>query len=74
LSARAKCRVMRQPFQRGFLAAAHEVLRHRLPTRKRNLLRSPQTETNSDLLQHLLGVADRPRVWQLLAVLIWWSL
>jgi hydroxymethylpyrimidine pyrophosphatase-like HAD family hydrolase len=74
LSKRAKCRVMRQPFQRGFLAAVRNVVRHRLPTSKRKQRQTPQVKTNSDLLQRLLRVADRPRLWNLLAILTWWSL
>jgi hydroxymethylpyrimidine pyrophosphatase-like HAD family hydrolase len=74
LANRAKCRIMRQPFQRGLLAAAHDIVRHGSPTSQQSLPGSLRMKTNRDLFPRLLAIADRPRVWQLLAALTWWSL
>jgi hydroxymethylpyrimidine pyrophosphatase-like HAD family hydrolase len=68
LAQRGRCRVMRQPYQRGLLAAVRDLLgRDAAPT---GGVRPPAPQYESvDLIHILAHVAERPLLRQLVAVL-----
>jgi hypothetical protein len=74
LAGQVKCRIMDEPFQRGLLAAAREVIQQSSATCTERLLPPTGTQEGGDLLQALLEVAERPRWRQFLAVCDWRSL
>src|SRR5262249_4357914 len=74
LAVRAKCRIMDQPFQKGLLAAARDVIRQSSPAGTERLPAPAGAKDSGDLLQALLEVAERPRWRQFLAVCDWRSL
>ncbi|HEV8713329.1 MAG TPA: HAD hydrolase family protein [Candidatus Binatia bacterium] len=74
LANKAKCRIMDQPFQRGLLAAARDMIQHSFPAGTECSLLPEGSKDGDDLLQTLLEVAERPRWRQLLAVCNWRSL
>jgi trehalose-6-phosphatase len=68
LGRKGQCRIMSQPFQRGFLAAARDVVYNGSANcgEDRYL---PGLSKDKGLIQALLYAADRPRTLQLLSVL-----
>jgi hydroxymethylpyrimidine pyrophosphatase-like HAD family hydrolase/orotate phosphoribosyltransferase len=74
LAGQVNCRIMDEPFQRGLLAAAREVIQHSSATCTEHLLPPTGMQEGGDLLQALLEVAERPRWRQFLAVCDWRSL
>jgi len=74
LARRGRCRVMRQPFQHGLLAAAKEIVgagRARTCAPGPDL---PPLGASGELIQAVLRAAERPRYRQWLSVLDWRSL
>jgi hypothetical protein len=72
LARRGGCRVMREPIQRGLLAAARDVVRHgaAAPIRTASVT-EPSGTGASDLVRELLAAADRPRFRRWLAAFDW---
>jgi HAD superfamily hydrolase (TIGR01484 family) len=65
------CRILRQPGQRGLLAAARELAGKGLV---RSSIEQPARDRKRHLLDHLLTVADRSPSRQMASILTWWSL
>ena len=73
LARRGGCRIMREPMQRGLLAAAREVVGQRSGPRPAE--RPVRDSTGApELLRELLEAADRPRPRRWLAACSWRSL
>jgi hydroxymethylpyrimidine pyrophosphatase-like HAD family hydrolase/orotate phosphoribosyltransferase len=71
LARRGGCRVMREPMQRGLLAAARDLVRHGSADPRRTASDQPPTTGAANLLRQLLEAADRPRVRRWLAAFDW---
>jgi hydroxymethylpyrimidine pyrophosphatase-like HAD family hydrolase len=70
LARRGRCRVMRQPLQKGLLAAVREMLAHGAAANGCGGERAP-AEDAQDLIRALSRVAERSRLRQFVAALDW---
>jgi hypothetical protein len=68
LSRQGNCRVLRQGFQSGLLAAVE----HRL--RQEHIRVAPELSETNGLIENLLQAADRGFIPQAVSALMWWSM
>jgi hypothetical protein len=68
LSRQGNCRVLRQGFQSGLLAAVE----HRLKQERARV--APELPETGGLIETLLQVADRGFIPQAVSALMWWSM
>jgi hydroxymethylpyrimidine pyrophosphatase-like HAD family hydrolase/hypoxanthine phosphoribosyltransferase len=73
LAKTGKCRIVKQRYQNGLLAAVQNLLRHQGARRSAPLFQPASDQLNS-LMHDILRAADRRTVFQLLLMLSWWSL
>jgi hydroxymethylpyrimidine pyrophosphatase-like HAD family hydrolase len=75
LARQSQCRVMRQSYQNGLLAAVrHRLRREGLHSEAALAQMRSETDQLDTLMQSMLRAADRRIVLQILVVLSWWSL
>ncbi len=75
LARQGQCRILRQQFQNGLLAAVRHRLRQKGAHRVADSLKLPAGADHlNSLMQSLLKAADRHIAIQILVILSWWSL